>query len=436
MIRWLVFLILTAALAVVGASVARAPGQVTFDWQGYHIETTAGVLLLALIGLVIVLFVLDRLLVMIGRARRRLRGGGRERRQRRGYEALSRGLVAVAAGDASTAGKQARRAASLLDNRPLTMLLSAQAAQLQGDDRAATDFFSALRTMEGTEFLGLRGLLNQAMKRQDWAQALSLAEEAHRLNPKSEWVVSTLFDLQKRLGRWRDAEATFDEAVKLKLIPEGHIARERAEIVAGQSEMGGGAERLRLAAKAFKADPSYTAAAVRYVELLLAEGDFSRAASTIERAWEFDPEPELAELYWRARRCDDAGKKLDAARRLAKRNPENLESRIVIAAAALEARAWGEARATLAPVAGADAVPRVCRLMAALEEGEHGDLAAARNWLMRAAGDEAPAAPAAAAPSAANDAQAAEANGPTAEAAAAHGAAAAPAGTAEPAPVR
>ncbi|MDG4574621.1 MAG: heme biosynthesis HemY N-terminal domain-containing protein [Defluviicoccus sp.] len=425
MIRWLVFLILTAVLAVVGASVARAPGQVTFEWQGYHIETTAGVLILALIGLVIALLVLDRLFVVIGRARRRLSGGGQERRQRRGYEALSRGLVAVAAGDASTAGKQARRAASLLDNRPLTMLLSAQAAQLQGDDRAAADFFSSLRTMEGTQFLGLRGLLNQAMKREDWGQALSLAEEAHRLNPKSEWVVSTLFDLQKRLGRWRDAEATFDEAVKLKLIPEGHVARERAEIVAGQSEMGGGAERLRLAAKAFKADPSYTPAAVRYVELLLAEGDFGRAASTVERAWEHDPEPELAELYWRARRCDDAGKKLDAANRLAKRNPENLESRIVLAAAALEARAWDEARATLTPVAGADAVPRVCRLMAALEEGENGDLAAARTWLMRAAGDEAPAAPPTP-PPAANDAQAAEAE-------ATQGAAAE---TPQPAPVR
>lgn len=418
MIRWLVFLILTAALAVVGASVARAPGQVTFEWQGYHIETTAGVVMLALIGLVIVLFVLDRLLVILGQARRKLSGGGRERRQRRGYEALSRGLVAVAAGDASTAGKQARRAASLLDNRPLTMLLSAQAAQLQGDDRAAADFFGTLRTMEGTQFLGLRGLLNQAMKREDWGQALSLAEEAHRLNPKSEWVVSTLFDLQKQLGRWRDAEATFDEAVKLKLIPEGHIARERAEIVAGQSEMGDGSERLRLAAKAFKADPSYTPAAVRYVELLLNEGDFGRAASTVERAWEYDPEPELAELYWRARRCDDAGKKLDAAKRLAKRNAENLESRIVLAAAALEAQAWGEARATLAPVAGADAVPRVCRLMAALEEGEHGDLAAARTWLMRAAGDEAPAAPTTPSP-AANDGEAAEAeatHGATAEA--------------------
>lgn len=417
MIRWLVFLILTAALAVVGASVARAPGQVTFEWQGYHIETTAGVVILALIGLVIVLFVLDRLLVIIGQARRKLSGGGRERRQRRGYEALSRGLVAVAAGDASTAGKQARRAASLLDNRPLTMLLSAQAAQLQGDDRAAADFFGTLRTMEGTQFLGLRGLLNQAMKREDWGQALSLAEEAHRLNPKSEWVVSTLFDLQKQLGRWRDAEATFDEAVKLKLIPEGHIARERAEIVAGQSEMGDGSERLRLAAKAFKADPSYTPAAVRYVELLLTEGDFGRAASTVERAWEHDPEPELAELYWRARRCDDAGKKLDAAKRLAKRNPENLESRIVLAAAALDAQAWSEARSALAPAAGADAVPRVCRLMAALEEGEHGDLAAARTWLMRAAGDEAPAAPPT--PLAANDAQAAEAEatrGATAEA--------------------
>lgn len=423
MIRWLVFLLLTAALAVAGASLARAPGQVTLDWQGYHIETSAGVLFLALIIVVAVLLGLYRLLTMIVGIRRRLGGAGRERRQRRGYEALSRGLVAVAAGDPAAAGKQARRAQSLLDNKPLTMLLSAQAAQLQGDDRAATDFFTALRGLEGTQFLGLRGLLTQALKRQDWAQALSLAEEAHRLNPKGEWVVQTLFDLQKRLGRWRDAEATLDEAAKLKLIPQAQVPRERAEIVAGQSEMGDGAERLRLAAKAFKADPSYTPAAVRYVELSLAGGDFNRAAATIERAWELDPEPELAELYWQARRCEDAQAKLQAARKLAKRNPDNLESRLVIAAAAIAARAWSEARQALKPAAGEDAVPRVCRLMAELEEGEHGDLAAARTWLMRATGDEHGAAAH----------EPAESGGP---APGGEATAPAPAGLAEPAPVR
>jgi hypothetical protein len=43
-------------------------------------------------------------------------------------------MVAVAAGDAAEAGRQAKRADALLGDPPLTMLLSAQAAQLNGDD--------------------------------------------------------------------------------------------------------------------------------------------------------------------------------------------------------------------------------------------------------------------------------------------------------------
>jgi HemY protein len=61
-----------------------------------------------------------------------------------------------------------------------------------------------------------------------------------------------------------------------------------------------------------------------------------------------------------------------------------------LAAAALAAQLWGEARRHLER-AGAHDRPsaRVCRLMAELEEAEHGDGAAARAWLARAA-DAAP----------------------------------------------
>ena len=105
-------------------------------------------------------------------------------------------------------------------------------------------------------------------------------------------------------------------------------------------------------------------------------------------AWERTPDPELADAYWAARQADDALKKVQAAQRLARRNPDHIESRIAIATAALEARLWGEARTNLESVAGPDAPPRVCLLMAELEEAEHGDLARARTWLMRAAADE------------------------------------------------
>jgi HemY protein len=79
--------------------------------------------------------------------------------------------------------------------------------------------------------------------------------------------------------------------------------------------------------------------------------------------------------------------------RLAALNPDHIESRIALAASSLQARLWGEARRHLAPALSADgesAPPRVCRLMAEIEESEHGDMAAAHAWLARAASGEQP----------------------------------------------
>ena len=79
---------------------------------------------------------------------------------------------------------------------------------------------------------------------------------------------------------------------------------------------------------------------------------------------------------------------------LAAQNKDHLESHIAIATSALAARLWGEARRHLAACGGTESAiatsPRVCRLMAELEEAEHNDLPAARMWLARAASAQVP----------------------------------------------
>ena len=388
MLRWIILAIVLGVAAWLAATLAQVPGTIALTWNDWRIETSLGVFVAALLVLMGIAALLYRGWGVVRNAPGILDRGRRERRQRLGYEALSRGLVAVAAGDAENARRQARRAESLLDGRSLTMLLSAQAAQLQGDDQAAQRFFKAMRERSDTEFLGVRGLLAQAIKRQDWEEGLQLAERAYRLNPKSEWVVNTLYELQKQAGRWADAEATLKQRTALHLLPPTDAPRERADILLRQSEADPGDAALALAKKAFQADPGYPAAAARYARLLIAEGRHGRAAEVLERAWRVRPDPELADLYWDARQSIDALAKVKAAQRLATFNPDHIESRIAVAVAALEARLWGEARSNLESIAGENAPPRVCRLMAELEEAEHGDLSRARVWLMRATADE------------------------------------------------
>jgi HemY protein len=390
MLRWLIFFLLAGIVAGIAAWFANHPGQVSLHWQDYRIETSAAVALVIVLVLAAVVAALYRLWWTLLRAPRAFARAGREGRQRRGIAALSRGLVAVAAGDAETAQHQARRASSLLDDRRLTLLLSAQAAQLQGDEQAASRFFAAMRERRDTEFLGVRGLLTQAMKRNDRNEALQLAQQAYRLNPKSGWVISTLYELQKETGRWADAEVTLGDCDRLKLISPEAVRRERGQLQYQLSVAAEGERALRLARSAYRADPSLVPAAIRWAELLIAEGRHRKAQRVIETVWGQTPDPLLAEVYWQAAKADTDAKKVQAAKKLASYNFRHLESRLAVAAAALDARMWSEARSQLEPVAGDDAPPRVCRSMARLEEGEHGDLVRARAWLLRAAGERPP----------------------------------------------
>jgi HemY protein len=388
MIRWGIFLVVIGLVALAAGWLAGHPGEVTLEWQNYQVTTSVAVLIAAVLLFAGIVALLYRLWWTLLRAPRLLGRARRDRRQRRGFEALSRGMVAVAAGDAEAARRQAQRANRYLDDPPLTMLLSAQAAQMEGDEKAAEKYFTAMSERRATEFLGVRGLLNLAIKRQNWDEALSLARRAYRMNPKSEWVVKVLYDLQKRTNHWAEAAVTVDEAARLKVLPSGDAQQEKAEIYYRRSLQESGFDALKWARKAARECPGYVPATIRWAQLLIADGRHRKAVGVVEEAWQRNPDPELAEMYWKARQVNDAMQKLEAAQRLADHNPDHLESRLIVAVAALEAHKWGEARAALEPVASEHAPPRVCRLMAQLEEAEHGDLVRAREWLMRATADE------------------------------------------------
>ena len=390
MLGWaLIFLIL--ALAVVVASAvwfSDRPGTVAIEWQGWLIEMSVGRFVLAaalLLGVVLIVFGIVRLIFRVpGRIREHRRASRRER----GYRALTQGMVAVAAGDSAEATRQARRADVLLNEPPLTMLLSAQAAQLNGDEAAARRYFRDMLERPETAFLGLRGLLMQAQRDNDRRTALEYAERAYELQPRTPWVLTTMFDLQVEEGRWRAALATLEEAVKRKALSPAEARDRRAAVLmgcSGEAEAEGDlSEALRFARRANTLAPDFLPAVLRTVDLMVRTGKARAASRMIHNAWSRTPHPELARVYGEIGEGDDALKRVRRYEKLLSFNPDHPESHIALAEAALAAELWGEARNHLDRAAGDEPTARVCRLMADLEEREHGNVDAVRAWLLRA----------------------------------------------------
>lgn len=397
MLRALWFILLLCLLAVVAMWLADTPGQVSLSWHGYVIETSAAVLVAVLIAVGILSALVYRLWLFIRGVPAGISRFRRDSRRRRGYLALSRGMVAVAAGDSGEARSQAGRADDLLDEPSLTMLLSAQSAQLNGDEKAAQKFFTEMLNSPDLEFLGLRGLLNQAVKLKDNAAALKWARRASSLKPQSAWVARTLFDLASREGLWAEANQSLAGALRNKHVTPSQAHRPRAVLShlmsIDASNDGQKAKALKLSRLSCQDAPELSPAHIHYAALLKAAGKHRKAKNVLEAAWSISPTPELAGAYMNG----NAGKgdddpiarnmaRMKAAQALASLKPNDPAAAMVLARAALDAGLWGDARKSLGDIElyGGPVSATYCQLMARLEESENQDMEAARQWLLRA----------------------------------------------------
>jgi HemY protein len=389
LVRTLVWFVVAAVAMFAAVWLAEQPGSITAEWHGWRLDTNVGVILIVLVVLILLSVGAWLLYRWIIGAPGALFDTWGESKRRRGYQALTQGLAAVAAGDGAEAQKNARKAEALLSEPPLTLLLSAQAAQLTGDRDGAKRAFNAMLDDEQMAFLGLRGLIAQSLRDGDQGQALAYAERAFKLRPQTPWVVHSLFDMQAQIGRWREAQDTLDAGLRRKVVTADKGRTLKALLLVERSRAaerdGSDADALALAREGFGLAPERIAVSSRLAELQIKTGDGRRAMRTLERGWALAPHPDLAALYLKASGENDALKRVGIVRKLAAQKPDDLESNLALAQAALDAGLWGEARRYLDAAGGTNPPVRVCRLMAEVEERAQSDQAKVHEWLARAA---------------------------------------------------
>ncbi|MEZ5898830.1 MAG: heme biosynthesis HemY N-terminal domain-containing protein [Hyphomicrobiaceae bacterium] len=387
MIRLVVYLLFIALVATGLGWLADRPGTLNIQWQGYDVETTvfqATVMLAIATAAAIFLWSVLRTIwhspAAIGQ--RILR-----RRQKRGLDALSSGLIAVGAGDKSLATHYALQARKALPHEPLTQILRAQAAQLSGDRATARRIFDSMLAAPDTEQLGLRGLFLEAEREGEHEAARQFAERAVRANPKLSWSSEALFDLQCKQKDWASALETLSLLKRNGLIEKPAYDRKRAVLLAGQAQNAEENETdkaLALALEAHGLAPDLVPAAAVAARILAGRGQTGKAAKIIQKTWARAPHPDLATAYAYARIGDSPRDRLDRVRQLAALNGHSIESPIAIATTAIEARLFGEARDALQPLLDDRLTQRVATLMARIEAGESDDKGRVREWLARA----------------------------------------------------
>lgn len=395
--RLIVFLAVLAALAFGVAWLADQPGDITLAIPNYvTVHTSLFGAVGAVLATAVVLSVLWSALRLVFRMPSIFNYARNARRRRKGYDALTRGMVAAGAGDARAARKAANEASRHLPREPLSMLLNAQVAQLNGDRVAAEAAFAAMAKREETKLLGLRGLHIEAQRRGDDDAANHFAREAHRI-AALPWAGEAVVSQQAAQSDWEGALATVEANARAKAIDAATAQRERAVLetaIAQERELTDPEGALKLATSAAKRAPDLVPATALAARLLTRRGSLRTAAKMIEKAYARAPHPDLTDAYLDIRAGDSSADRYARAKTLARLAPDNIESRLMLARAALATRDFGEARKAIAPLVEGDARPsaRVCVLMAEIEEAQFGESGAVREWLAR--GSRAPRDPA------------------------------------------
>lgn len=353
-------------------------GYVLVLRDGLRIETSLGLVILALIVAALVWSAFTLLALMIWRVLglgKRSRWSDMLARRR-----LRAGFFALVAGDWARAGRLLGAAANSHDWAELATAGEILAADARGDQEQVADLLQRLgaerRGQPLADLVAARLLLNEGATRQARAR---LEQGAHRFET-NPWRLRLLAEVLEREQDW-PALVTLLPALKaISTNPKLHAQREQrvwsGQLQAVASAPGDAARRLENLRRTWKEMPQSLqkkpALRARYAEYLIANGDGAAAFALVRKDIERNWDDRLVEVLEQVN--DVAPERLlQQLEQWLEVRPGNLALLMCAGRTCMKARLWGKARSFFEMAARAGnvmALAELARLYAALGDSD------------------------------------------------------------------
>ena len=353
MIRVAIFLAIVCLVALGVAWIADRPGDVSVVWLGWRIETSLMVLLAVIVAAIAGGMLLWSIVRNLWHSPRHVATALRNRRHAHGQRAIMRGLIAVGAGDARAARRHAEDVQKIAPLEPLALLLAAQSAQLGGDRAGAERAFRQMTAHASTKLLGLRGLFIEAQRNNDISKARLYAEEAAKIAPSLPWAGQAVLQLRCATGDWRGALEMLERNRASGALERASFRRKRAVLLTAHALSLEDSDRDTSKALAFEAVKH----APDLVPAVALVGALPRRGRRVAQSLAHDG----ARLAGRRRIpisprpmpiCGSATRRATGSRgcrNLRRSAPDNVESALALARAAIDAREFELARRAMSP---------------------------------------------------------------------------------------
>ena len=395
LVKFAIFIGLVAAAAWGALFLTEADGGVRISVAGTEYTLGALASVMALLALAVAAWVLFKIVGLIVGFVRFASGDKTaldrffdRRRERKGFDALADGMLALASGEGKQAIAKANKAEKLLRRPELTNLLTAQAAEQSGDAGQAEAAYKRLLKDERTRFVGVRGLMKQQLNAGNTETALKLADKAFSLRPGHEETQNVLLKLQAGAHDWSGARRTLGAKLKHGSLPRDVHSRRDAVLALGEAQDilddDNSIEAREKAIEANRRSPDLIPAAVMAADGYLARNKPRNAARILKKAWNVQPHPDLAAAYARIMPDEDAAMRIKRFGALTGQHPDHPETYMLRAELFIAAEDFPAARKAIGDLAETDPTARVLTIMAAVERGMGSDDAVVKGWLARA----------------------------------------------------
>ena len=395
LIKILSFVAMVMLISFGAGRLMEAQGGVMIQYAGLELSFGALQAALLVLGLLVSFWLVLKLLGLVVALLRFINGDETalsryfdRNRERRGFEALSDGLMALASGDGRDAMAKARKADRLLNRPDLTNLIMAQAAVANGDRQTAKATYKKLLKDPKTRFVGTYGLLQQHLQDGDTEVALKLAEHAFALKPRHGETQDVLLKLQASREDWRGVRTTLTAKLKHGSLPKDVHKRRDAVFALSQSRdlraEGKLDEAQIYAVEANRLAPGLVPAALLSAEGHREQKNVKQASRILRAAWQLAPHPDLAAGFAALAPDEASAARLKRFGQFTKGTESHPETKMLMAELYVAMADFDAARRALGDLAKTDPTMRALTILAAIERGDGADDQSVRRLLTQA----------------------------------------------------
>jgi len=214
----------------------------------------------------------------------------------KGYNSFLLGMVALANKDFTKAVLETKKVDKYFKDESLSLLLKSETLKLEKKFDELNNVYETMLKNPNTKLLGLRGLMEQNLRAQDFHHAFIYGEKLFNLNPRIDKLYDTLINIIGKTNNWQKLFQINDQALKLKIIDKNSYKEnmsialyEIAKIKRYNEEN----EAISLIEKALKYREYFSPYVVFYIQLLISSNKLSKAKNYLYKAWNKFSHPEL-----------------------------------------------------------------------------------------------------------------------------------------------